>query len=80
MRDQILAKVSDLLIHDFNVEAGAIREEANFRSHLRLDSLSLVDLIYLVQKDFGFKAAVHEFGELHTVGSLVDFIVARKAG
>ncbi|HVJ92210.1 MAG TPA: acyl carrier protein [Labilithrix sp.] len=79
MRDDVMKKLSEILVRDFRVSPGAIRDEANFRTHLKLDSLSLVDLVYLVEKDFGFKATVPEFRDLHTVGALANFIVTKLA-
>ena len=79
MRDDVLNKLNEMLVRDFRVSPGAIREQANFRSDLKLDSLSLVDLVYLVEKDFGFKATIHEFRDVHTVGALADFIVQKLA-
>lgn len=79
-RDEILTKLRETLTKDFKVPAGNLSEEARFRQDMRLDSLALVDLIYLVQRDFGFKADTDEFRELFTLGRLADFIVAKKAG
>lgn len=79
MRDEVISKLREVLTRDFKVPEKSLKEDSHFRKDLHLDSLALVDLIYLVQRDFGFKADTDEFRELFTLGKLADFIVAKKA-
>jgi len=76
-RDEVMVRLCNILTQDLNVPAEAIHEDAHFRAHLRLDSLSLVDLIFLIQKDFGFKASMEEFRSTRTVGAVADLVVAK---
>lgn len=78
-REEVLVRLRDILTQDLNVPAAAIHENAHFRADLRLDSLSLVDLIFLIQKDFGFKAGMEEFRNTRTVGAVADFVVTKLA-
>lgn len=76
-RDDVLTKLREILARDFDVPADAVRDDAHVRVDLRLDSLSLVDFAYLVQKDFGLKIAMEEFRDTRTVGSIADLVAAK---
>jgi acyl carrier protein len=77
MRDEVLKKLRQILVDDFQRPAEAVHEDAHMRVDLKLDSLSIVDLFFLIQKDFGFKATTEDFKNCRTVGSIVDVITAK---
>jgi acyl carrier protein len=75
-RDEVLARVREILVNDFAVPSDKVAPEASFRGALGLDSLDAVDLVFFVEQAFGMKAGLHAYRELHTVDKLVDFILA----
>ncbi len=75
-RDDVLGKVTEILVNDFAVPVDKVRPDASFRGALGLDSLDAVDLVFFVEQGFGIKAGLHAYRELHTVDKLVDFILA----
>lgn len=75
-RDEVRAKVGEILANDFAVPAEKIKPEASFRGNLGLDSLDAVDLVFFVEQAFAMKAGLHAYRELHTVDKLVEFILA----
>jgi len=72
----IFERLVTILSDDFQVPGGVISRDSHLRTDLGLDSLSLTDLAFLVQRDFGFKAAAEDFRGVTTVGALADFIAA----
>lgn len=72
--EEVRAKLTGLLVDDFRVAAAKIRDDGTFRGTFGLDSLDVVDFIFLVQKSFGFKADVANFAELHTFAAVVKFV------
>jgi acyl carrier protein len=78
-REEALAKVQKILIEDFSIPPDKITAEATFRGSLGMDSLDAVDLIFFVESAFGYKARVHDYRDLHSVGALVEFVLTRTA-
>lgn len=74
-----LTRLTAILADDFQVPRERIVRDAHLRTELGLDSLSLTDLAFLVQRDFGFKADADDFRGVTTVGALADFCAARTA-
>ena len=63
--------------NEFEVEESVITPEAPIKETLELDSLSLVDLVALIESNFGIKIAGSEVSNIKTFASLYDFVFDR---
>ena len=78
--EQVLVRLKEVLQADFRIAPDKVTPEATFRGTLGMDSLDAVDLIYLVSREFGTRADVEAFRDLHTVQKVVDYLVVNAKG
>lgn len=52
---EILDRLKNILIDEFEIEPDMINIEANLYDELELDSLDSVDLVVALENEFGFK-------------------------
>ena len=73
-REEIIEKVNTLLAEEFEVEASTLTPGANVKETLSLDSLSLVDLVALIQQTYQVKIPVSDLRQIQTFTDLYDYI------
>lgn len=73
-REEIVEQVNALLAEEFEVEVETLLPEANVKETLNLDSLSLVDLVALMQQKYKVKIPVTELRNIRTFNNLYDYI------
>ncbi len=78
-KEEIIAKVNEVLAEEFEVEESVITPDADIKSTLELDSLSLVDLVALIDTTFKVKIQTADLPSVKTFGALYDYIESRQA-
>jgi acyl carrier protein len=73
-REEIIEKVIETLSEEFEVEQEVITPDAVIYDTLQLDSLSLVDLVAVVQYTFKVKIPVADLPTVKTFNDLYDYI------
>lgn len=71
---EIIDKVNSLLTEEFEISPEALVPEASLKKDLEIDSLDFVDIIVLIDREFGFKPQAQELKTVTTLGELYDFI------
>lgn len=77
-RDDVLAKLSTILVEQFDVESDDITTESTFES-LGLDSLDLVEVTLVIDEEMGIKIPDEKLGDITTTGDAVDVLVELAA-
>lgn len=73
-RTEIEEKVREFLIDDLEVEEDKIVPEALLKDDLGIDSLDFVDIVVIVEKNFGFKIKPEEMAGVKTLKDFCDYI------
>ncbi|MBP5365224.1 MAG: acyl carrier protein [Bacteroidales bacterium] len=78
-KQELINQVNEVLAEEFEVETSDIAPDAVIKETLQLDSLSLVDLVALIESTFSVKIQNSELSSIKTFADLYEFIYARIA-
>jgi acyl carrier protein len=73
----IVEKINGFLVEEFEVEADKITAEPNLRETLELDSLDYIDLVVVIEGNFGFKVKPEDFASIVTFQNFYDYVINR---
>lgn len=73
-KNELIETVNGFLIDEFEVEADAIIAESNLQEALDLDSLDYVDLVVVIESNFGVKLTGEDFKTIVTLQDFYDFL------
>ncbi|WP_196139437.1 acyl carrier protein [Aliikangiella sp. G2MR2-5] len=73
-REEISAKLTNILVEEFEIEESDITPEANLYTDLDLDSIDTVDLVIKLQELIGKKIEPETFKSVRTVEHVLDAI------
>ena len=86
-RTEIEEKVRDFLVEDLEIDEEKIYPQAKLKEDMGIDSLDLVDIVVIVEKNldlvdivviveknFGFKLKAEEMAGVDTYGQFCDYI------
>ncbi|MBQ6311322.1 MAG: acyl carrier protein [Bacteroidales bacterium] len=76
-KEELIAKTIDILADEFEVEKEDITPDADIKKTLDLDSLSLVDLVALIEETFDIKIKGTDLMKTTTFSQLYDFLFER---
>jgi len=78
-RKEIESKVRNFLIDDLEIEEENIFPDAKLKEDMGIDSLDYVDIVVIVEKNFGFKIKPEEMVKVKTLTDLNDYIESKIA-
>lgn len=73
-KEALAEALKNAISEEFEVEEEKITPEASIKEVLTLDSLSLVDLIALIEAETGVKLKGTDVGHIRSFEALYDFI------
>jgi acyl carrier protein len=78
-RTEIEEKVKAFLIDDLEIEEENIFPDAKLKEDMGIDSLDYVDIVVIVEKNFGFKIKPEEMTKVKTLSQFYDYIESKVA-
>ncbi|MDE7115255.1 MAG: acyl carrier protein [Muribaculaceae bacterium] len=76
-RTEIENKVRDFLIEDLEVDEEKIYPDARLKEDMGIDSLDFVDIVVIVEKNFGFKIKPEEMAGVATLDDFYSYIESK---
>lgn len=76
-RTEIEEKVRAFLIDDLEIEEDKINDDAKLKDDMGIDSLDFVDIVVIVEKNFGFKIKPEEMVGVTTLKEFCDYIESK---
>ncbi|MBQ0073731.1 MAG: acyl carrier protein [Prevotella sp.] len=76
-RSEIEEKVNNFLIEDLEIDEEKIVAEATLKEDLGIDSLDFVDIVVIVERNFGFKIKPEEMANVKTYNDFCNYIESK---
>ena len=76
-RTEIEEKVKAFLIDDLEIEEENIFPDSRLKEDMGIDSLDYVDIVVIVEKNFGFKINPQEMTTVKTLSQFHDYIESK---
>lgn len=73
-RKLIEEKVRAFLIDDLEIDEENIYGDSNLRDDMGIDSLDFVDIVVIVERNFGFKIKPEEMADVKTLNDFYEYI------
>ena len=74
---EIIETINQFMLEEFEVERGMITPQANLRETLQLDSLDYIDLVVVIESNFGFKVKAEDFTGINTFQDFYNYVVEK---
>lgn len=78
-RQELIQQLNEAMAEEFEVETTVMTPEANIKDTLNLDSLNLVDLVAMVQQEYGVNIPLADLPTIQTFNDLYDYILSHTA-
>jgi len=72
--EKIVEKINDILVEEFEIDAEIIESEKNLKETLDLDSLDYVDLVVIIESNFGVRLVEADFEGINTFQDFYNII------
>ena len=76
-RKELIEKINHALAEEFEIEVSEIQPDADIKETLDLDSLSLVDMVALIESVVGVEIKGQDITNIRTFESLYTFILGK---
>jgi acyl carrier protein len=74
MAEDIIVRVSKIVVDRLGVEESEVKPEASFKEDLGADSLDVVELVMELEDEFDLEISDEDAEKIATVGDVVNYI------
>jgi len=76
-RNEVVRIINQFLIEEIEVEENLIKEDARLKEDLGIDSLDFVDVVVIIEREFGFKIKAEEMTSIKTLSDFYNYIYGK---
>ena len=76
-KEDVIKTVNNFLVEEIEIEENLLKEDALLKEDLGIDSLDFVDIVVIVERNFGFKIKPEEMKDVRTLGQFYDYIASK---
>ena len=76
--EEIIETTKTFLAEEFEVDPSEIKAESNLHTTLDLDSLDYVDLVVVIEENFGIKVTAQDFKDIQSFHDFYAFVLKQK--
>lgn len=76
-QNEVVEVIDGFLVEEFEIEEDLITPDATW-SDLGIDSLDFVDIVVIIEKEFGFKLKGEDMVNVRTLGQFHEYIYQRQ--
>ena len=73
-KQEIATKINELLVEEFEINPEALTPDASLKNDLEIDSLDFVDIVVIIDREFGFKPQAAELKNVKTLDEFYNYI------
>jgi len=77
-KNEVVDVINGFLVEEFEIEEDLVQEDATW-SDIGIDSLDFVDIVVIIEKEFGFKLKGEDMVNVRTLGQFHKFIYQRHS-
>ncbi len=77
VKEELISKINQVMAEEFEADPSLIKPEAPLMETLDLDSLDLVDVVVLIDTNFGVSLTAQDFVGMKTFQDFYD-LISRK--
>ncbi len=79
-KEKIKEKILEILVNGVHIKKSKVyaKENPHFIEDLEMDSLSILDLVERVEKEFNIEVSDEELEKLTDLNSVIDFLYNKK--
>ena len=77
-RGEVVKITNEFLINDIEIDEAVLNNEnSKLKEDLKIDSFDFVDIVVIVEKNFGFKIKPEEMSTVTTLGQFYDYVFSK---
>jgi acyl carrier protein len=76
-RQEVAEIINGFLVEEFEIEESLISPDATWRD-IGIDSLDFVDIVVIIEKEFGFKLKGEDMVNVKTLGQFYELVFERQ--